>query len=54
LDLKRRKEAEFLILGDITIGAILGFLVSTEKAKNKLINFAPDAVKVHVKSEYYF
>ena len=54
LDLKRRKEAEFLILGDIAIDAILGFLVSNEEAKNKLIIFGADAANVHIRSDYYF
>ncbi|MGM9476522.1 type II toxin-antitoxin system toxin DNA ADP-ribosyl transferase DarT [Pedobacter sp. GSP4] len=54
LDRKRRKEAEFLILGDISINAILGFLVYNENAKNKIIEFGTDSEKVHIRSDFYF
>jgi len=33
--LKRRKEVEFLVLGDITIEAVIGFFVSNENAKTE-------------------
>lgn len=54
LDRKRRKEAEFLVLGDITQEAILGFITHNENAKNKVINFGVDLAKVIIKSEFYF
>jgi len=54
LDRKRRKEAEFLVLGDIATDAILGYLVFNEKAKDTVIDFGVDASKVHIKSDYYF
>lgn len=54
LDKKRRKEAEFLVLGDIAKEAILGFITYNENAKNTVINFGANAVNVHVKSEFYF
>ena len=54
LDLKRRKEAEFLVLGDIIKNAILGFLTYNENAKNRVINFGANAAKVHIKPEFYF
>jgi len=54
LDRKRRKEAEFLVMGDIAPTAILGYFTYNEKAKNKLINSSTDVVKVHIKSEFYF
>ncbi len=54
LDLKRRKEAEFLVLGDITIDAVLGFWVSNENAKNRVIAFGANANNVHIKPEFYF
>jgi len=54
LDMKRRKEAEFLVLGDIAKDAILCYLVYNESAKNTVISFGEDAKKVHIKSEYYF
>lgn len=54
LDLKRRKEAEFLVSGDISINAILGYLVYNQNSKDKIINYGVDAANVHIKSEYYF
>ena len=54
LDLKRRKEAEFLVLGDIIKNAILGFLTYNENAKNRVINFGANAANVHIKPEFYF
>lgn len=37
LDLKRRKEAEFLVLGDIPNTAVLGYLVYNETAKQSFV-----------------
>ena len=54
LDLKRRKEAEFLVLGDIPSSPILGFLTYNEDAKNKLLSFDADSSNVHIKSDFYF
>jgi hypothetical protein len=54
LDKKRKKEAEFLVLGDIAHEAILGYLTYNEKAKNSLINFGADTANVHIKSAFYF
>lgn len=54
LDLKRRKEAEFLVLGDIDADAVLGFVVFSESAKNRLISFHAKPDKVFVKPTYYF
>ena len=54
LDRKRRKEAEFLVLGDISQEGILGFITYNENAKNRLINFGIDVANIHVKSEFYF
>lgn len=36
LDLKRRKEAEFLVRGDVPISSITGYIVYNEPAKQKL------------------
>ena len=54
LDRKRRKEAEFLVLGDIAIDAILSFITYDENSRNKIIKFGADAAKVQFNSEYYF
>lgn len=52
LDLKRRKEAEFLVLGDIASEGILGFLVYNQIAKNRLIDLGVE--NVHIKTNFYF
>lgn len=54
LDMKRRKEAEFLVLGDISTDAILGYLVYNENAKDTIINFGAKESNVIIKSNYYF
>lgn len=54
LDLKRRKEAEFLISGDIPIEAILGYVVYNKNAENQLLNLGIDQNMIHVDSNYYF
>lgn len=54
LDLKRRKEAEFLVDGDVPKEAVLGFIVATQAAKNKLLGWGLADDKVVVKPDYYF
>lgn len=54
LDLKRRKEAEFLVLGDVPSTAILGYVVYNESVKQKLLTFGVGESMVHVKSQPYF
>ncbi|MFZ6664109.1 type II toxin-antitoxin system toxin DNA ADP-ribosyl transferase DarT [Peijinzhouia sedimentorum] len=54
LDKKRRKEAEFLVLGDINKEAILGFYTYNEKAKNCLIKFGANSDNIHIRPIYYF
>lgn len=54
LDLKRRKEAEFLVLGDIPATAILGYLVYNETAKRKLLTFGVKEAMIHISTHSYF
>lgn len=54
LDRKRRKEAEFLVLGDIAQKAILSFVTYNKNAKDTVINFGANVANVHIKSEFYF
>ncbi len=54
LDLKRRKQAEFLVFGDIAMDAVLGFGVLNESAKNSIIAFGADSAKVHIRPNFYF
>lgn len=53
-DLKRRKEAEFLVLGDIPIQAILGYIAFDEIAKNNLLEFGISSEKIVIRPEAYF
>lgn len=53
-DLKRRKEAEFLVASDIPPGAIIGWIVYNQAAKTKLINKGIPANQIHVKPDNYF
>lgn len=55
LDLKRRKEAEFLVLGDVPEEAIIGFVVYNQTAADaikEMENF--EGKKLHVQPNYYF
>lgn len=54
LDIKRRKEAEFLILGDVPASSIVGYIVSNEETKRKMIDFGIDEMNIQVKPDYYF
>jgi len=54
LDRKRRKEAEFLVLGDIPKTAILGYITFNENAKSTLVSYGVNESIILIKSEYYF
>ncbi len=54
LDIKRRKEAEFLVLGDMQLSVILRYIVYNDNAKEKLLTFGVDKSKVIIKRGYYF
>jgi hypothetical protein len=54
LDLKRRKEAEFLVDSDIPVTAILGFAVYSQKAKEELLKYGIADHKIVIKPKYYF
>jgi hypothetical protein len=54
LDLKRRKEAEFLVYNDIPVTAIDHYIVYNESARNKLVALGIDKKSIFIKSEYYF
>ncbi|MCB9051639.1 MAG: DUF4433 domain-containing protein [Lewinellaceae bacterium] len=54
LDLKRRKEAEFLVSGDLPVSAILGFIVFNENAKNRLLAVGLPDKQIHINSNAYF
>lgn len=54
LDKKRRKQAEFLVDGDILLQAILGYVVYNDTAKDKLIAMGIQENKIKVLKTYYF
>lgn len=54
LDLKRRKEAEFLIKQNLSFKDILGFAVYNDEAVNQLLEFGISADKVVSKPSLYF
>lgn len=54
LDLKRRKEAEFLIETDIHVTAIIGRVVYNEEAKKHLLTMGIPEKKIYVKPNCYF
>lgn len=55
LDLKRRKEAEFLVLGDVPPEAILGFVVFNNEAKQQ-VEQSPllKSKQIVIRKDYYF
>lgn len=54
LDVKRRKEAEFLVLGDIPFASILGFVVNNQAACNQLRESGIAEEKIKIKPDFYF
>lgn len=54
IDLKRRKEAELLINGDLPAQYIRGFVVYNEKAKDRLVGYGVTAGMIAVMPGYYF
>lgn len=54
LDLKRRMQAEFLLLGDLPFQSVLGFVVRNETAKAQLLGFGVAAQQIRMKTNAYF
>ena len=54
LDLKRRKQAEFLVLGDIPSHAVLGFIVFNQHASNMLLQMGVQPQRIHLNNKHYF
>lgn len=54
IDLKRKKEAEFLIEDDFPIENIIGFVVYDDEAKNKMSSFGVIDDKVVIRKNYYY
>jgi len=53
-DLKRRKEAEFLVRQDVPNTAIIGFAVFNQKAKETLKSLNIEESSIVIKQNYYF
>lgn len=54
LDLKRRKQAEFLVLGDIPASAIGGFVVYDQSVKEQLMEMGVAEKNIHIDKNSYF
>ncbi len=53
-DLKRKKEAEFLVNGDIPANCVVGFICYNTEAKSKLLAMNIEEGKIYVDLKYYF
>lgn len=53
-DLKRRKEAEFLVIGDIPNTVLIHFGVNDSYAKEKLVEMGVEENKVSLRPNWYF
>jgi len=54
LNIKRKKQAEFLVLGDLPPDFVIGFGCYNENAKSRLISFGIDEGKIKVIPNAYF
>jgi predicted nucleic-acid-binding Zn-ribbon protein len=54
LDLKRRKEAEFVVKEDLPVSCILGYICYSPDAKEKLLELGINDEQIWVNSNYYF
>lgn len=54
LNIKRKKQAEFLVFGDLSPDLIIGFGCYNEKAKNKLISFGIPEGKIKIIPNAYY
>ncbi|MEM1406567.1 MAG: DUF4433 domain-containing protein [Bacteroidota bacterium] len=53
-DLKRRKQAELLVRGDIPFDCLAGFIVYNDAAKSRLLQMGILAENVHIEPNFYF
>ena len=53
-DIKRRKQAEFLVKQDLFPGFIVGFVCYNDKAKNQLISYGIDGQRIKVYPNAYY
>lgn len=53
-DLKRRKEAELLLIDEVPPYLITGYVVYNENAKNKLMAWGVEDSKIFIRPNYYY
>ena len=53
-DIKRRKQAEFLVKQDLSPDFIVGFVCYNDKAKNQLISYGIDGQRIKVFPKAYY
>ena len=53
-DLKRRKEAELLLLDELPPQYIKGFVVYNKEAKQQLLDYKIDEAMIAIRRSYYF
>lgn len=54
LNIKRKKQAEFLLQGDLSSTAIIGFGCSDNLAKQQLVNLGIDELKIKIIPDAYY
>lgn len=54
LELKRKKQAEFLVKGDLPVDVIIKFICYDEEAEKALINFGIEKNKIEINKDAYF
>jgi hypothetical protein len=53
-DVKRRREAEFLVLQDIPVSAIIGYFIYNDEAKERMLKFGIAEKQLEIRPNYYF
>jgi hypothetical protein len=54
LDMKRKKEAEFLAAADVPPACIIGFVCFNEAARQKLLSLGVQEKQIHIQPNFYF
>lgn len=54
LDIKRKKQAEFLLANDVPANLLAGFVCYNEVAKQRLVEMGIDTEKIKIYSQAYF
>lgn len=54
LNIKRKKQAEFIVSADLSPELLIGFGCYNEKAKDKLISFGVNEEKIKIITQAYY